>query len=657
MLFPKPSPGLFTLILVGLLALNQPASFSITPETDSLLQIMAKPGLEINKRIEVLNALSSSLLLTDLGKSKEYALSAFSLISKCDNCEVRGKIYLNLAYTHMLSDSGLIFSREAIKEFESSANEKDLGIAYNRYAKLLSYHGKYDECLTALLKAKDIFQKLDCKQGIADVNCDLAVLYKELYNFEKSYDYAVSALNEYQKLNDKKGIADAKSFISDYYFHKNDTANIFLTVHEQVLLYKELGNTAWYAYSLSNLGDAYIDYSTDYKKAIDYLNLSKAIAEEANRTDILINTLRKLSRAWLKNDNVDSSKYYLNLATNITESNNLTSQMYNDLMYIYIYMQSGENERAMESFNSYREKLEKLHSDELNEKISQMEVAFETQQKENQIIVLEKKKKISLLYIVGLIILLVIVMITSLIIIRQIRLRRIITEQEVKIREQQLIEMKKERQLLATSAVLEGEESERKRLARDLHDGLGGLLTGLKFSLLNVKGNYISSERSASEFDYALGLLDNSMQELRRVAQNMMPESLLKLGIKEALNDFCITISKNTGLAINYQYYGKTDRLPAKFETSLYRIAQELINNAVKHSEATDIFIQVIQEENRLHLTVQDNGKGFEQSQNSGKNGIGLANIKSRVAAVNGQIDIISAKEKGTEVLIELPII
>lgn len=620
---------------------------------DSLELLLKNSRIDTDEKIRLLNELSSHVLLKDLDVAKKYAIDAYALLDKCNNPAIRGKTYLNMAFTHMLSDSGLYFSQQAISEFQEGSNESDLANAYNRYAKLLNYHGRYEEALGYLIKALTIFEKENNHLGIADSNCDLAALYKELFNYDMSYKYANIALDEYKKLNNKEGIADANYFIGEYYFHTNDTVNVFRNVQEQIRLHQELGNTAWLAHSLSNMGDAYMDYTEDYDKALDYLYQSKTLAEEGGRKDVLINTYRKISRAWIFKNKTDSATHYMNLAVALTDSSNITTSMYNDLTFIYIHIKAGKYEEAMESFNTYREKTERLQSDELNNKISQMQIEYETEKKENQIALLEKKKKIANLYITGMAILLMISLLVAFIIIRQIRYKKIISEQEVRIREQKIIEMVKDRQLLATNAVLEGEETERKRLARDLHDGLGGLLSGLKFSLLNVKGSYVASDQSAREFDYAIGLLDNSIQELRRVAQNMMPESLLKLGLKDALGDFCNASSRNKDININYQYFGKSDRIPQKFETSLYRIAQELVNNSIKHSGAQEILVQVIYDIQRVHLTVQDDGKGFDEKLVSQGRGIGLASIRSRVSALNGRIEINTEIGKGTEVIVE----
>ena len=149
-------------------------------------------------------------------------------------------------------------------------------------------------------------------------------------------------------------------------------------------------------------------------------------------------------------------------------------------------------------------------------------------------------------------------------------------------------------------------------------------------------------------------ILDSSVKELRRVAHNMMPEALLKFGLKEALGDFCVEID-TPQMKVGYHYYGEKMRLSQNIEIALYRIAQELINNALKHSNASEINVQLLVDYERASLTVQDNGQGFDLGA-TGVTGFGLNSIRSRVAALNGIIDISSDKGRGTEIEIEFTI-
>ena len=188
--------------------------------------------------------------------------------------------------------------------------------------------------------------------------------------------------------------------------------------------------------------------------------------------------------------------------------------------------------------------------------------------------------------------------------------------------------------------MLKGQEDERSRLAKDLHDGLGGLLSGVKFSLINMKHNLmVMTPDNMAVFERSLDMLDTSIKELRRVAHNMMPEMLTKFGLNEALKEYCNSINTAKLLNVKYQSLGMETRLPDAVEIIIYRIVQELLNNTLKHAGATESFVQIIREGNRLNVVVEDNGKGFETTLAKNNDGAGLANVRSRVDYLKGQLD------------------
>ena len=160
-------------------------------------------------------------------------------------------------------------------------------------------------------------------------------------------------------------------------------------------------------------------------------------------------------------------------------------------------------------------------------------------------------------------------------------------KQKQKLQQQRINELEKEKQLTATEAVLKGEEQERTRLAKDLHDGLGGMLSGIKYSFNTMKGNLIMTPDNAQAFERSMDMLDSSIKEMRRVAHNMMPEALVKFGLDTALKDFCNDINQSGALQVSYQSIGVENAVIEQTTAiTIYRIVQELINNTMKHAAA-----------------------------------------------------------------------
>ena len=216
---------------------------------------------------------------------------------------------------------------------------------------------------------------------------------------------------------------------------------------------------------------------------------------------------------------------------------------------------------------------------------------------------------------------------------------------------QQISELEKEKKLLAAQSLMKGQEEERSRLARDLHDGVGGLLSGVKLSMSTMKGNVFLSEENARSFENVIAQLDQSITELRRVSHNMMPEALIKYGLKEALENYCDNMNVSGKIKVQLQTYGMEQRMEQSTEIVIYRIVQELLNNVIRHAGAAKVLIQLVREDDRFNLTVEDDGKGFNVKET--RNGAGLANIKARIDYLNGDMDIVSKKGEGTSVHVE----
>lgn len=214
----------------------------------------------------------------------------------------------------------------------------------------------------------------------------------------------------------------------------------------------------------------------------------------------------------------------------------------------------------------------------------------------------------------------------------------------------------KEKEVLTLQSLLQGQEIERERMARDLHDGLGGILSGIKLNLSSMKGNVIISEKDVNLFTKSIDQLDNAIAEMRRVAHNMMPEALLKFGLTEAIQDYCDGINESNTVKLKFTNLGLTTPLEKSVEVILYRIIQELTNNAIKHASAKNILVQLSKNENILNLTVEDDGKGFDTKRLANIKGTGLQNVHSRVDYLKGSLEIQSSTDGGTSVIIEIPI-
>lgn len=210
------------------------------------------------------------------------------------------------------------------------------------------------------------------------------------------------------------------------------------------------------------------------------------------------------------------------------------------------------------------------------------------------------------------------------------------------------IQRQQEIDLLKSS--MEGEEQERQRLARELHDGIGSMISSaiMRLSLLKKQEKGLDNSENYND---VLRLLQETGSEVRKTAHNMMPDTIYKQTISDAVETYCESISKGTTLSIDTQFYGVEDEFTPHCKLVIYRIIQELVHNIVKHANATHAIVQGVMNEDRFTITVEDNGKGFDIS--SGKSGMGLKNVASRVKSLCGDFQVESAPGKGTTVYIE----
>ena len=231
------------------------------------------------------------------------------------------------------------------------------------------------------------------------------------------------------------------------------------------------------------------------------------------------------------------------------------------------------------------------------------------------------------------------------------RQKKALLKQEIQEREIQQLINDKERTLFG--AMMEGAEQERKRLAVDLHDGLGGRLSGISIKLSKLAEDK-RFNKTATNIDSILENMDDSLQELRVVARNLMPETLHNYGLKAALEDYCSTL-KDRDTNIVLQYYSNQNITDEHKKLMLYRIIQELINNAVKHAKANEILIQFMNDNGNIDLTVDDDGIGFNINLKQ-HDGMGFMNLNNRVNYLNGTMDVRSVINEGTSVNIQIEI-
>jgi two-component system, NarL family, sensor kinase len=575
--------------------------------------------------------------------------------------------YLTEAKRNMtlIPDSSFFYADKALKLAVKLSSQEQISKAKQVLGKYFSQKEDFGKATGYFLEALKIEEKRKDERRIASLNAEMGKIYIYLEKFPVSLQYLNHALELYEKLHDT--IDMGRTFIVIGLLHlsrrfcekrteKQMTEDGLTAIgyYEKARrLFAKKGNEEGEIGCLANIGGAYNDLKNP-KLALPYLLKTYEYYKKTNNWKNICIELRDLGRTYNLLKQYDQSVFYLKQCIEVSQKMKFTEGLqfvYEDLAQTYDNAHDYKNARNY--YVRYMILRDSIYNSTKSQQIFELETKYQTEKKEKEIISLNLEKKKRVLFLYSLVTLIVFLSLIGIFLVLRNRSRRILAEQQVRIREQEIKQLEKENLLLATQSVLEGEEAERQRLARDLHDGLGGLLSGVKLSLNNMKGNVILTNESVNDFNHAIGLLDTSIKELGRVAHNMMPEVLVKLGLKDALSDFCNNMDASNTMNIRFQFIGEFVRVEQKLEIGVYRIIQELINNAIKHSGANEVIVQMVQETNRLCMIVQDNGKGFDITAAQQGKGIGLNSIRSRVESLYGRIDISSSAGKGSEFIIE----
>lgn len=504
---------------------------------------------------------------------------------------------------------------------ERCSDQKRLSLIYANLCSLLDNQGEFVQAIQFGNKALDLAQKNNDEYAAVSALINLSATYGDLNQLEKQFEILQKALPMAKRNGTLEQVETVYNNLADYYYQKKryqDALNNYLQSYTYAL---QMGNHFHICTACTHLALVYHQLNMP-DKAIQFIiraeTLAKAIGSRADFKEIY------LTRAEIeeRRGNFKQAYDYLLQSATISDS---------------------------------------LFRVESSEKIADMEAKYESEIKERNIMQLQRDKQVQALSLKQksilnyfLIASLGVLLIAAFVGFRNLRHRQLLAKQQGELQQQHIRELEKDKQLVAVDSMLKGQEDERTRLAKDLHDGLGGMLSGVKFSLMNMKSNLIISHENVIVFERSLDMLDTSIQELRRVAHNMMPEALVKFGLDEALKDYCDTINKARILNVKYQSFGMESRIESTTEIIVYRIIQELLNNIFKHARASEVLVQLIREDGRIGITVEDNGKGFDVKILEKSKSSGWANIRSRVNYLKGKLDILSEDNKGTSVNIEV---
>ena len=516
-----------------------------------------------------------------------------------------------------LYDSAAIYFHNALSLSELSGSERGLGIILGNLAKVYLRLKEFDNAGKYLDRCLEFCEKHEDMAKMATFYINLGNLANEMDEYVQAMEYYHQADSLYREANDARGIHD-----------------IYINC---AIIYQKQGK---YLLTLKNCKLALAYYSKQ--------NIAKGKITSWQCMASVYSSQGKFEQALIM---YDSS---LQLAI---ESNNSYRQKEILGSMLEIYYDAGDFKNAFIFFVRYDKIKDSIFNRKKAEIISELGFKYEKEKDQAQILSLKNDNLLQDIRLqkrtnerngyfftgVGIII---IVLLLFIYFRTKARKEKIITAQKI-------TQLEEEKKLLAARFLVEGQEEERKRIARELHDGLGVLLsaTKMQFSAISDK-----SPENKALIEKASKFLDQASGDVRKISHNMMPGLLTKLGLCEALDDLFDNLNDTRGLEAHIEINGSEERLPENQEIMLYRIIQEMVNNTLKHADAKRIELQIDVREKWLDIRYSDDGIGFDIEEKQEEKTLGLQTIQSRVKFLNGSLSIESSPAKGCTFTMQIPL-
>ncbi len=621
---------------------------------DSLINIFEKQKLTPGEQLSIYKKLGNIYLENDIKKSNLYAEKGLQLAEKEKNKGMMSvfndQIGVNY-YTMSSYDTATVHLEKALALAIEIKDSKQEALVNMNLGNLFRRQRMYEPAMERYIRSGAINDSIGNKGNYARALINIADVHGRLYHLDLETHY----LKQAEEISKETDDVNLQMVIS---YKIGETCNIEER-YDEALEYatksieksRILKNKK---YEIANLNLFALVYAglKNYDMSKKYADECIQTAETYGDKRLLKGILEKLSKIYFNQNRFEECAELANRAWTIdsvdyTYGLDITSR----LTYCYLYLK--KTDKAAYFLEKFGGLIHEYIKESVNGALVDANVKYDTEKKETRIATLEREKQLYIwLGVAGIVVLLLII--GLLLVNRRLNIQKRklaeqqkeLAERDREMAEQQVKQLEQEKQLVAAQSVLDGETAERSRLARDLHDGLGGLLSVVKLNLKNTKGYAIMDDTDVDHFVKATEVLDQSIGELRRVAHHLMPESLMRYGLKVSLEDFCRAVP-----GADFQYLGDGLRLDSRMEVLIYRCTYELVNNAVKHAQATAINVQLLVD-GLVSLTVQDNGIGFDPVKIAA--GSGLENIRTRVSAYTGKMIIQTAPGKGTEISIEI---
>jgi len=489
-----------------------------------------------------------------------------------------------------------------------STYANNIGICYEQLK-------EYDNALTYYNRTLEIEESENNEYNTKSIANNIAII---LLNQNKAIE-AEEMLRPYNDLSSGPGQNSLQLDIAASYARsllRNGKSNLASQISNQLLAVARTHDSKRHIIiGLSNLGDHNRE-ARKYKEALAYFQQAYDLTKSSGIKEQQQSLLANLTQTHKKLYNFEKALIYTDTL------NHLKSE-----------------QRAQTSQKNLEDLNIKYQTSLKNEKIQEQEIELLNKKRSNTIL---------LSGIVGISLFSILFFYMQR---QRVRNKEKISQQESEIAQQRIIQLEKEQKINSMTVMIEGQESERRRIAKDLHDGIGGLLATVRTKMGQIQAQ-VDELSNLNIYLSTNEMIDQACNEVRRISHNMMPGVLHLEGLEGALEELSDQLIQVHGIKVKQDFSFQEQRLNEAQSHMIYRIVQEAFNNVIKHSGASEVLLQVIDYDDHLNLLIEDNGEGYDQSKS--KEGLGLRSILSRVVFLKGTLD--TSSQEGTSHSINIPL-
>ncbi len=512
--------------------------------------------------------------------------------------------------------------------------------------------GLYHTALQNYYEALQIYEEMGSVRLSAKVMNSIGILNSELDDPEKALEFFKRTMEKYEELGDQRQIAFTLNNIGLENFYLGNFEEAYHYLSRSVALKKKL-KMPERTYAYANFGrihlakGQYDSALTYFNKAIDALQIHKISPRDS------LEILNDLGRTYFVLEKYDIAKKFFKGSLEIGLADGTKTYIVSNSHHLaQIYSLEGSIREALYYSQMHSAYMDSLDKEKNSKTVARIEMKYLLDKvEEENARAIQDKNRVIFITIVGLILLICFIVFIVYNHRKNKKASELIARKNEEISKQRIQKLEQEKELNAIKGQISGQEKERKRIAEELHDGIGGSLSGIKLALVSLEEDVKYAQLSPiSE------RIDIVCREVRTIAHNLVPPGFQKTTFTNALHEYIEQFKKQSKIDVVHQLFPEKDlnELPENVKIELYRILQEGLNNIIRHANATYIEVQLTHHGNYLNLIIEDDGVGFDISIR-GK-GIGLTNIKSRVELLGGKLEIDSQINRGTVINIDIEV-